>query len=187
MRRILVALALVVLVLAAAPSTASTFLAMSDVELVTQAEAVVQGRVISQRSLWDQTGTVIVTESVVRVQSVLVGEAPRFVTVKTAGGEVGDFAVEAAGFPKFHDRENVILFLQANADGTSRVLGYQQGHFEVVKRKDGVRMAVPRTEDGGEFITRSGKLMSERPSMLLSAFKRGVRRIAREQGGQISR
>ena len=68
MRRISIALALVALALAAVPATASTFLAMSDVELVTGADAIVQGRIVSQRSLWDQTGRVIVTETVVRVQ-----------------------------------------------------------------------------------------------------------------------
>ncbi|MFQ5526201.1 MAG: hypothetical protein ACE5GX_08050 [Thermoanaerobaculia bacterium] len=187
MRRISLALALLALAVAAVPATASTFLAMSDVELVTGADAIVQGRIISQRSLWDETGRVIVTESVVRVQSVLAGQAPRFVTVRTAGGEVGDFAVDAVGFPKFNDRERVVLFLEDNRDGTSRVLGYQQGHFEVVKRQDGVRMAVPRTEDGAEFVNRAGQLKGERPSMLLSDFKRGVRRIARERRGQISR
>jgi hypothetical protein len=165
------------------PATASTFLAMSDVELVTEAAAVVQGKVIKQRSLWDETGRVIVTETVVRVQSVLAGQAPRLVTVRTAGGQVGDFAVEAIGFPKFKDRENVLLFLSDNGDSTSRVLGYQQGHFEVVKRLDGVKMAVPRTEDGASFLDRSGRLQPERSSMRLRDFKRGVRRIAREQLG----
>lgn len=183
MRRILFALALVALV--AAPSMASTFLAMSDVELVTQADAVVQGRIISQRSSWDAAGGVIVTESAVRVQQVLVGRAPDVVTVRTAGGQVGDLAVDAVGFPKFNDRERVLLFLSDNGDGTSRVLGYQQGHFEVVERLDGVKMAVPRTEDGASFLSRSGQLKPERPSMLLRDFKRGVRRIAREQRGEI--
>lgn len=41
--------------LAAAPMMASTFLAMSDVELVTKADAIVQGRIISQKSLWDNS------------------------------------------------------------------------------------------------------------------------------------
>lgn len=185
MRRISVAFALAALALAAAPMMASTFLAMSDVELVTKADAVVQGRIISQRSLWDESGRVIVTESVVRVQSILAGRASKFVTVRTAGGEIDEFAVEAIGFPKFNDREKVVLFLKDNRDGTSRVLGYQQGHFEVVKRQDGVRMAVPRTEDGAEFVNRTGQLKGERPSMLLRDFKRGVRRIAREQRGEI--
>ncbi len=186
MRRISVALALCALALAAVPTTASTFLAMSDVELVTQADAVVQGRVVEQKSFWDETGRVIVTESVVRVQNVLVGEAPKFVTVRTAGGQVGDLAIEAVGFPAFNHRERVILFLADNQDGSSRVLGYQQGHFEVVKRKDGVRVVVPRTEDGATFVSRDGRLKAERQSIRLDDFKRGVRRIAREQRGAIT-
>jgi hypothetical protein len=160
---------------------------MSDVELVTQADAIVQGRVISQKSLWDATGRVIVTESVIRVQNVLNGQAPTTVTIRVAGGEVGDFAVDAIGFPKFRDREKVVLFLRDNGDGTSRVLGYQQGHFEVVKRNDGVKLAVPRTEDGAVFLTRSGALLPERQSMRLQDFKRGVRRVAREHSKELGR
>lgn len=185
MRRISVALALAALALAAVPASASTFLAMSDVELVTQADAVVQGRIVKQSSRWDDAGRVIVTDALVRVQSVLAGKAPKFVTVRTAGGEVGDYGVEAVGFPKFEPREKVLLFLLDSGDGTSRVLGYQQGHFQVVKRKDGVKLAVPRTEDGAAFLRRDGTLKPERQSMRLRDFKRGVRRLVLEQRGEI--
>jgi len=180
MRRTHCVLAFATLALVVVPVGASTFLAMTDAELVRGADAIVQGKVVSQESDWDATGRVIVTEATVRVQTVLAGRADSLVTVRNFGGTVGDLSVDAIGFPRFREGERVVLFLIENPDGTSRVLGYQQGHFEVVERLDGVKVVVPRTEDGGTYLTRDGRLIQERGSVPLRDFKRGVRRMARE-------
>ena len=163
MRKLCLALA-VAAILVAIPGNASTFVALPEDELVGGAEAIVQGKVVNQSSFWSESGRIIVTEATVRVR-------------------VGDFRVEAPGFPSFNPGERVILFLSRAEDGTRRVHGYQQGHFEVVVRRDGVRLAVPRIEEGTRLVTRDGRVLPEPRSLPLNEFKRSVRRIAAETGG----
>ena len=180
MRRVVICTLAIALALTAAPVTASTFLAMSPQELVEGSDAIIQGRVLAQRSFWGADGRIVLTEVTVKVRDVIVGQAPEIVKVQVPGGTVGDFAVHATGFPSFDAREKVILFLSFDDAGAARVLGHQLGHWEVVKRLDGVKMAVPRTEDGATFFTRSGRMMPEPQSVPLTDFKRGLRRIDRE-------
>lgn len=183
MRRVCLLLAVAALLVTAVPSGASTFVAMSQGELVGQADAVVKGRVVSQNSFWSESGRLIVTETQVEVESVLVGTAPSIVTVRTAGGQVGDVIVEAYGFPTFNDNERVILFLQGDeATPTSRVLGYQQGHFEIVTRLDGVTLAVPRVEDGARYLNTRGEMAREMVSMPLADFEAAILAEAARQG-----
>lgn len=178
MRRTLVA-AVAAVILFASPGGASTFVALTDAELVGGAEAIIQGRVVSQETLRTPDGRLIVTEAVVRVREVLAGEAAEFVTVRTVGGRLGNLRIEAPGFPQFNAGERVILFLEPEPEGEQkRVRGYQQGHFEVVRRLDGVQMVVPRIEEGTRLVTRDGRVLPEPQSTRLSAFKRTVRRLA---------
>lgn len=175
------------LALATLPAMASTFVAMTDAELVKGADAIVRGKIVKLESRWNESGNLIVTDATVAVRETLRGTAPEFVTVRTAGGEVGDYGVEAIGFPKFRRGEDVILFLDRGTDGPARVLGFQQGHWEVVERLDGVKMAVPRVEDGAALITRDGQLRPEPRSVLLRDLKRYIRQIDRREREFLSR
>lgn len=161
------------------PLPASTFLALTAEEMVTQSNAVIQGRVIGVESFWSEQGRLIVTEATIEVGEVLLGSAPSQVRVRTFGGRVGDVNVVAYGFPTFRDDEEVILFLTAAEGGAYRVLGYQQGQFEVVERLDGVTLAVPMVEDGARYYTRSGVLMPEPRSTEIGRFKANLRTTAR--------
>lgn len=187
-RRCILAVILLAVALAmAAPATASTFVAMSDSQLVRQADAVVQGRVIELRSRWSDSGRLIFTDALVEVDDVIVGKANRRVVVRTPGGEVGGYTVEAIGFPKLEKGEQVLLFLTRDGeDGPSRVLGYQQGHFRIVTRLDGVTLAVPQVDDDTRLITTSGKLAPAPQSVRLDDFKAGVRTLARREGRTVA-
>jgi hypothetical protein len=165
------------------PADASLFLAMTADELIGQSDAVVQGRVIRQQSQWDEQGQLIVTDTTVRVSETIVGQAPTFVTVRTPGGTVGNFRVEAPGFPQLNAGEEVILFLKNDeAIQVSRIVGHQQGHVEVVERRDGVVLAVPRIEDEAGLFTPSGQFVPAPPSTELSLFKQRVREVATRHG-----
>jgi hypothetical protein len=176
-------LGLVVFLGVSPPAEASLFLAMTPEELIEQSDAVVQGRVIHQQSRWDEQGRLIVTEATVRVDEFIVGKGPPVLKVRTFGGEVDGFHVEAVGFPRFNDGEEVILFLKRDEEiQASRIVGYQQGHFEVVERLDGVVLAVPRVEDGAGFFTPSGQFVPAPPSTELGTFKQRVRAEAARLG-----
>ena len=176
-----IVLALVVALVPVA-AFASTFVAMSSSELVAGADAIVQGRVVAQESKWDGEGTIIVTNATVVVDAVLVGTAPDRVTVQIPGGEVNGYRVGAIGFPSFRRGEEVVLFLARRDDGSMRVVGHQLGHWEVVTRNDGVKVAVPRTEDGATFLTRDGRTAPEPVTQPLDVFKQNIDRLALETG-----
>ena len=177
---ILIAAALIV---GSLPLAASTFVLMTPVEMIQQADSIIQGRVVEVESSWSESGAMIITEATIEVDEVLLGQADRTVTVRTFGGEVSGIMVEAHGFPKFVQNETVILFLNREAsDNSLRVLGYQQGHFEVVKRLDGVTLAVPQIDEGMAFVHRSGKLALEAQSQPIEQFKQNLHNLAIEAG-----
>ena len=177
MKRILMSFALVAL-LASVPVSASTFAAMSDEALVAASQAVVVGDVDQVYSYWNEDGTAILTEAVVHVDRVLAGSAPAQVTVKTFGGQVADFRIEAEGFPTFRQGERTVLFLAAQADGTYRVTGYQLGQYRVAPGADGVPTAVPTLERGVRLLFKDGTAAPAPKALPLEALARRVRQIA---------
>jgi hypothetical protein len=165
---------LVALSLAAAvPAAASTFLAMSQHELVSQSDAVVQGRVLKVSSFWSPSGRVIMSEALVQVEEKVRGNAPSVVKVRTFGGTVGGYTVEAHGFPKFAVDERVVLYLQ-NANETAEVTGYQQGQWRIVNDK-GVEMAVPTVDGGAALLGRDGRPAPAPKALRLDTLKNLIR------------
>ena len=163
------ATALVALALGSVAAHASTFVALTAEQMITESDAVIQGRVIGVESRWDDAGRIIISEARILVSESLVGKAPSIVTITTPGGEVGDLKVEAAGFPQF-------------AKGQEVIVGHQQGHIEVVKRLDGVTLAVPQIEDGVNLLTASGRVVPAPKSVTLEAFKANLRAEAARLG-----
>jgi hypothetical protein len=158
---------------AVVPAAASTFIALSHHELVSQSDAVIQGRVLKVSSFWDPTGRVIVSEALIQVEEKVRGNAPSVVKVKTFGGKVGDYTVEAHGFPKFAVNDHVLLFLQ-NANETAEVTGYRQGQWRIVNDK-GVQMAVPTVDGGATLLGRDGRPAAGQKALRLDTFKDMIR------------
>jgi hypothetical protein len=177
----LMSIGLLLLSVAAIPSGASTFLKMSQKDLVRGSAAVIQGQVLKVSSFWEPTGRIVVTEALVRVEEKIYGEAPSVVVVRTFGGTVGDFTVEAHGFPKFRANDRVLLYLEAEKDGATRVAGYQQGQFHVV-RQGGVEMAIPATADDASVVTRDGQVAAPAKAIRLDLLKESIRGEARRAG-----
>jgi hypothetical protein len=180
MKRLL-SIGLLLLSAAAVPASASTFLEMSQKDLVRGSGAVIQGQVLKVSSFWEPTGRIIVTEAVVRVEEKIYGEAPSVVVVRTFGGTVGGYTVEAHGFPKFRANDRLLLYLEPEKDGVTRVAGYQQGQFHIV-RQAGVEMAIPATEDDASVVTRDGRLAAPAKAMRLDLLKESIRGEARRAG-----
>lgn len=184
MKRLLVVW-MVALCLAAVPAVASTFVHTPQKALVAQADAVVQGQVVQLDTFWSEDGRVILTEATVAIDEVLVGKAPTTVTVRTFGGKIGDVGIEAHGFPKFEDGERVILFLSREpSDDSLRVLGYQEGQFRVVTRRDGVTLAVPMVEENARYVTPDGRPAPEPKSVEINQWKAQIKSLAERVRGQ---
>jgi len=158
----------------AVPAGASTFIAMSTDELVAASDAVVQGEVLQVHSYWNKSGRLIVTEAIVRVTDTITGNSPSVVVLKTFGGTVEGFTVEAHGFPTFERGQELLLFVDNQADGSAEVTGYRQGQYRVV-REAGVEMAVPALEQGVTLLRADGQPAARPKAQRLDALKASVR------------
>lgn len=181
MKRKIAALSVLVLALSALPAGASTFLAMSEGELVAESSAVVRGTVVSVDSFWNAEHTLILTEVVVEVEKTIVGEAPRFVTLRTAGGTVGDYTVQAHGFPTFQPGERSLVFLGEGADEAFRVTGYQLGHYRIHTNRHGVEVAVPTVDGNVRLLSANGQAVELPRARPLAAFEASLQ----EQGRRL--
>lgn len=171
MKRLLSLVAVVAV--AALPLSASTFIAVDESELVASSQAVVQGKVLDVRSYWNEDRTAIVSEARVLVEDLITGEAPSVVVVKTFGGQVGDYAIVAHGFPTFEAGADVVLFLAADGEDF-RVNGYRLGHFRVRETAKG-RLAVPTLEEGVRLFTPDGRLAPRPQAEGLEVMKERIR------------
>ncbi len=155
------------------PLSASTFVAMNGAELVGQSDAVVVGDVLYTYSYWNQEGTMIFTDAVVHVRESVVGNASGLVTVRTPGGTVADYRVEAHGFPVFGKGQTQFLFLHKNGD-QMEITGFQQGQYRVVTRSDGAEIAVPALQDV-RLLTANGQAAPRPKAIPLETLKASVR------------
>lgn len=179
--RMIRSLSLLALVLAlAAPATASTFLDMSQREMLQQSGAVIQGEVLEVRSFWNDERTVILTEAMVEVREEIAGKADSTVVrVRTVGGVVGGYKIEAAGFPTFARGDRVVLFLDRGEQGVYEVVGYRLGQYRVTQNRDGVALAVPTLEHGVRLLTADGREARRPQTVELDELKSQIRNEAR--------
>ncbi len=166
----------------AVPMSASTFLRMTQGELVRGSAAVVQGQVLKVSSFWDASGRVIMTEAQIQVEEKVFGNAPSVVVVRTFGGTVDGYTVEAQGFPTFRAKERLLLYLEAEKDGASRVAGYQQGQFRIVRDQAGVEFAVPTVDANTTLLSRDGRPAAKAQPVRLDVLKNSIRSEARQAG-----
>lgn len=96
------------------------------------------------------------------------------VKVRTFGGTVGGYTVEAHGFPKFAVNDRLVLFLQ-NAGETAEVTGYQQGQYRIVRDKSGVDIAVSAVDGGATLLGRDGRQVAMPKALRLDALKNLIR------------
>jgi hypothetical protein len=172
------------LLLCAAPASGSTFLHMSRAELTKQAAAVVVGEVLEVSSFWDKGGRIIISEALVQVEEGLVGSPESVVVVRTFGGTVNGYTVEAHGFPTFTKGERVLLFLEGDRAeaGAHRVLGYQEGKYKIAVDASGVEVAIPSIDAGARLLSKDGRPAPTPRAIPLSSLRDEIHANAREAG-----
>ena len=162
----------------ALPAAASTFVAMEPAELVAASKAVIQGEVLEVYSFWNPDGTAVLTEARVLVEEVVAGQAPSEVVVRTFGGRVGDYVLEAHGFPTFEAGQRLLLFLHDAPDGSLRVTGYRLGEYRIARGERGELVARPTLEAGVRLLHADGRPAPAPTAVPLEALKQEIRRIA---------
>jgi hypothetical protein len=178
-----IGMVLLALAVVAAPAVASTFIALDQRELVAQSDSVVQGRVLKVNSFWSPSGRIVLTEVIVQVEEKILGAAPGVVVLRTAGGTVGGYTVEAHGFPKFEVGERAVLFLH-NSSNVAEVTGYRQGQYRIVREKSGVEMAVPTLGPNVRLLHRDGTPAAAPKAVRLDQFKAQLRAEAARARGR---
>jgi len=132
------------LVFAAVGLNATQVLYRTPQQLGAESELVVQGRVSSVQSYWNDTHTKIFTEATVSVAETFKGQGAGVVRVVQLGGTVGHVRMNVHGALQWSSGEEVVLFLEPGAQGAYLVAGYTQGKFHV--ERDGL--------NGEAYITR---------------------------------
>ncbi len=149
MRRSLASL----LLLAAIPAAASTFVETSVEETARSSDAVVRGKVLSATSRLTQDGRRVVTEVEIAVDGTWKGAAEPVVRVVVPGGRVGRIAQLVDAAATFEEGEEVVVFL-ARRGATWRVMGHALGKYRVegAQAQPGLEHAqvLPRTIAPGE-------------------------------------
>lgn len=172
------------LLVAAVPANASTFLHVSRGELTARAEAVVVGTVLEVESFWSDDGRVILTEAKVLVEEALVGEPASVALVRTFGGTVNGFTVEAHGFPTFAKGERLLLFLEPDrrARGAHRVLGFQEGKYRITTDKAGREIAEPTVDAHARLLTADGRPAPAPRAVALETLRDEILELGRRAG-----
>jgi len=120
------------LFLAAGAALASTVIPMDLTALAGQADAVVLGRCLESKVVWNAAHTRIYTDWTVAVDQTVKGSPGQKLVVRQLGGELDGIGMIAAGVKRLAPGEEVVLFLGSRQEqGVRRILGLSQGQFPV--------------------------------------------------------
>ncbi|PYQ12925.1 MAG: hypothetical protein DMH00_05355 [Acidobacteria bacterium] len=168
-------------------------------ELVKRSTTIVHGTVQETKSQWEEGGGQIYTYVTVSSREFLKGGSPdgTSVTFRQVGGQVGDQVVYVPGTPRFHAKEEVLVFLTGkDKGGYPQVMGIFQGAYRPVPGASGERRVVGLTPDALTSILPEKARAQAQPEKALPAqplggsftdFLQRIRDLVQEQGGASQR
>ncbi len=155
---------------------ASMLRTMSLAELVTAADQIVVGRIVSVNAAWDPAHRKIFSTIEVKVEESWKGSANGLVTIVQPGGTVGEIEMTVHGMPKFTVGERSLLFLQGRA--RFQVVGMSEGERPLSWDASSQQWLV-ESADVAEVVEvgRNGKFHQARPAakVALDEFRDRVR------------
>jgi hypothetical protein len=113
----------------AVDSLATQVIQRTPQQLAKESQLVVDGKVSSVRSYWNDDRSKIFTEAVVTVGATYKGGTSPSVRVVQLGGVVGNVRMTAHGAPQWKKGEEVLLFLEPSVPGAFQVAGFSQGMY----------------------------------------------------------
>jgi hypothetical protein len=122
------------LAMAAGSAQATTVIPLTFDELVSRAELIFQGTVVSVRSEWaGDTGRQkrIVSYVTLSSEDVIKGETGPNYTLRMLGGTIGERTVKVSDAPEFKQGDRVILFVEKNGTQFIPLVGIMHGCFRV--------------------------------------------------------
>jgi hypothetical protein len=127
-------LAISMIVLAAAPAVAATFVVPHDEEMVRRAHVIVIATAQPSYSQWNAEGGVE-TVTPMLVEEVLKGKASSTVDVVEPGGTFGGVTMEIEGAPRFESGQRLLLFLSSVGPQRWAVTELVLGKFTFTDRR----------------------------------------------------
>jgi hypothetical protein len=148
-------------------------------ELVNSARSIAHGQIVAVRARATDDRVRIETLVTLRVATYLKGDLGPEVTFVVPGGTLGRYRSFIVAAPRFVEREEVVLFLGAQAGAMPYVLRLAQGVFRVAPDKNtGQRLVTPwpmlTPSDEWRPVVRG---MAANRQMTLSEFGRRVREL----------
>ena len=179
LRALLAALAAGAALAHARPATATTYVPITDADLVQRSAVVVRGTVVEARV--EELAAGFVTVYRFRVAETWKGGSAPEIEVLVPGGTNGTRGTAVWGMPEFRPGDEEVLFLNAGRDGRFRVSELLLGAFEVVEDAGGKRFAMRTRIALGDvgyarMSRKDGESSDEaEPSRELGAFQAVVR------------
>src|SRR6516162_8577167 len=100
---------LLVILLFATSSYATTVQRLGLEDLVKKAHTIVVGRVSNSRTYWSPNKKLIFTNYTIQVDESIKGKAGRTLEVTTIGGKLDGVELHVAGMPAFKNGENAVV------------------------------------------------------------------------------
>jgi hypothetical protein len=141
-------------------SSAATVAVLTFDTLIQRSEYVVYGRAVGTRSFWDPATSTIWTETELLVLDGAKGRTGKTIVITEPGGVLGDIGHLFPGMPRFVGGEEVVLFLYSAPGNRIRVLGLQQGVYEVLHDRDSGERTVRPAVDHPELIVPDRRVAS---------------------------
>jgi hypothetical protein len=154
---VVVCIVVTLLVMGLADSACATsVLALQDEQLVSLSRVILTGRVTAVTSEWNTDNTQIYTTVRIAVADVLKGEhSGDTYTLRLLGGRVGDTVMEVVGAPSFTAGDDVVLFVDRNAQAVVPLVGMSQGKLTITTDPaTGARVIDERGESPDRFFRR---------------------------------
>jgi hypothetical protein len=126
------------IILSAAVS-ATTIIPVTLERLASESSHVVEGRVVSTESKWNQQHTLIFTYTTIAITKTLKGNSQSSLVVKQIGGSAEGYTQKVAGVRYSKPGEESVFFLRPSAthDGSYEITGLMQGLFAMKKSAQG--------------------------------------------------
>ncbi|MEW6729804.1 MAG: Ig domain-containing protein [Acidobacteriota bacterium] len=148
-----------------APTWAANIRPISDENLVASVRAIVTGRVTGIESRWDANRNNIYTYITIEIAELLKGNiTTTTIVLEQLGGRVGDRHTWLLGSPEFTIGEDVLLFLNTNAEGALHTAHQAMGKFSLsidpaTGRRAFAHKHQQRYQDAGEYIRQIKQLL----------------------------
>jgi hypothetical protein len=170
------------------PSTATTAVLLTDVQLAASSRVIIVGEVLSLKSQWDGDHQNIYTYVKVHVSSTIKGNLKGDqIVFKQLGGRVGDASTVIFGAPEYEVGQRVLLFLDTARNGTLRIAHLFQGKYDIVDDQSSGKSLVERKIDHDSVNLLGAQ---ESPDITNAAtfgsFTKKIERVLREQATDVA-